>query len=285
MSTALITGISGQDGFYLARHLANDGMTVWGLSRSGAIPDVLPEVRAAPAADLRDADNLRRAVAAVQPDEIYHLAALTSVIDSWQQVETTIDVTATGTARLLEAIRQEAPRARVFLASSSEIFGTPDHAPQTEATPIRPVTPYGAAKACAYHLGCIYRDHHDIHVAIGILYNHESPRRPPSFVSRKITAGVAAIAAGSSEPLNLGNLNNRRDWTAAEDTVRAMPLILRHPEPRQWIVASGETHTVRDWCEIAFAHVGHDWREHVTSDLTFWRPEHEVPRVGDSSPL
>jgi GDPmannose 4,6-dehydratase len=285
MSVALVTGITGQDGYYLARLLANDGMTVWGLSRNGTIPADLPDVRAAPAADLGDADSLRRAISAVRPDEIYHLAALTSVVFSWKLVQATIDVTAAGTARLLEAIRLEAPRARVFLASSAEIFGTPDRAPQTEATPIRPITPYGAAKACAYHLGRMYRDRHGMHVAIGILYNHESPRRLPSFVSRKITAAAAAIAAGSPEPLMLGNLDNRRDWTAAEDTVRAMPLILRYSEPRAWIVASGETHTVRDWCEIAFAHIGRDWREHVASDPAFWRAEEEVPRVGDSTPL
>jgi GDPmannose 4,6-dehydratase len=285
MSVALITGISGQDGFYLARLLLAEGMDVWGLSRHGTIPEDLPGVRAAPATDLRDGGGLRRVVASTRPDEIYHLAAETSVAGSWDDPGSGIDVTAGGTARLLAAVRDEAPQARIFLASSSEIFGEPAVTPQREETPWRPVSPYGAAKACAHALGQMFRDHYGMHVAIGILYNHESPRRPTSFVSRKITSTVAAIACGSRSDLALGNLDGRRDWGDAEDTVRAMPLMLRHETPRDWIVATGSTHTVRDWCEIAFGHVGLDWRQHVTVDSTHWRPEALVPFAGDSSAL
>ncbi len=285
MTVALVTGITGQDGFYLARHLAAEGTETWGLSRSGQIPNGLTGVHVAPAADLCDAQSLRRALVAVQPDEIYHLAAQSSVAASWEETGATIDVTATGTARLLDAMRAESPQARLFLASSCEIFGEPETSPQTAQTTIRPTTPYGAAKACAHYLGQMMRAQHGLHIAIGILYNHESPRRPESFVSRKITAAAAAIAAGSRQPLALGNLDSRRDWGDAESVARAMPLILRHPEPRDWIVATGQTHSVRDWCEIAFAHVGLDWRGHVVLDRAFWRPASVVPLVGDPTPL
>ena len=283
MTRSLITGITGQDGFYLARLLLGEGAEVWGLTRTGRPLEDLPGVRIAPPADLRDGDGLRRAVAAVQPDEIYHLAAETSVAGSWDDPGMSVDVTAAGAARLLDAVRLEVPHSRVFLASSNEIFGRPDTAPQTETTPIRPVSPYGAAKACAYHLGQMFRDRHALHVAIGILYNHESPRRPETFVSRKITAAAAAITNGDAERVALGNLDSRRDWGDAEDVVRAMPLMVRHPTPRDWIVATGETHTVRDWCRIAFERVGLDWERHVTFDPAYWRPDHPAPLVGDAS--
>jgi GDPmannose 4,6-dehydratase len=285
MTRALVTGITGQDGFYLGRLLLAEGTEVWGLGRSSELPEELAGVHLAPAADLRDFDALRLAVATAQPDEVYHLAADTSVAGSWSDPGASIDVTAAGTARLLEAVRREAPRARVFLASSSEIFGLPDEAPQTEETPLRPVSPYGAAKACAFHLGQMFRQTFDMHVVSGILYNHESPRRPESFVSRKITAAAAAIANGSAGSVALGNLDSRRDWGDAEDTVRAMPLLLRHDTARDWIVATGTLHTVRDWCEIAFGHVGLDWRRHVTVDPAFWRPDSPVPLVGDARAL
>ena len=283
MAVALITGIGGQDGPYLADVLHAAGTEVWGLTSSGRIPLTLPFVRAAPPANVRDQDALERAVAAARPDEVYHLAARSSVVESWDDPAATGDVTGLGTARLLEAVRREAPSARVFVASSSEVFGEPERAPQDEATPIRPVSPYGAAKAYAHHLARIHRRRYGLHVAVGILYNHESPRRPPTFVTRKITRGAVAIARGDQRELRLGNLEARRDWGFAGDYARAMRLVLAHPIPEEFVIATGETHTVREWCQLAFARIGLDYREHVVSDPALWRPAEPVPLVGDSS--
>jgi GDPmannose 4,6-dehydratase len=280
---ALITGITGQDGPYLAELLHAEGTEVWASTRSGRLPTDLPFVRAAPAADLRDGESLRRAVAAVGPGEVYHLAAQTSVGESWDDPVATGEVTGLGTARLLEAVRREAPAARVFVASSSEVFGEPERAPQDEATPIRPVSPYGAAKAYAHHLAHLYRGRHGLFVAVGILYNHESPRRPPTFVTRKITQGAVAIARGKASELRLGNLDARRDWGFAGDTVRAIRAMLRADEPRDYVVATGVTHAVRDWCELAFRRVGFDYQDYVKSDPEFWRPAEPVPPVGDAT--
>ena len=282
MGGALIVGITGQDGPYLAEALRADGTKVWGLARSGRVPPEVPFVRATPPADLRDQASLERAVAAACPSEVYHLAARSAVDRSWEEPAATGEVTGLGTARLLEAVRRAAPAARVFVASSSEVFGEPERAPQDEETPIRPVSPYGAAKAYAHHLAWIYRRRYGLHVAVGILYNHESPRRPSSFVSRKITRGAAAIAHGEQAELRLGNLDARRDWGFAGDYVRAMKLIVRHSPPEDWVVATGESHTVREWCERAFARVGLDYRDHVVVDPAFSRPAEPVPLVGDS---
>jgi GDPmannose 4,6-dehydratase len=174
------------------------------------------------------------------------------------------------------------PTARIFLASSSEIFGLPDTAPQNESTPIRPVSPYGAAKAYSHHLASIYR-RHGLYVAAGILYNHESPRRPKSFVTRKITQGAVSIARGEQSELRLGNLEARRDWGFAGDYVRAMRLMLQQPEPSDYVVATGETHSVRDFCQAAFARVGLDYQAYVVSDPTYWRPAEPIPLVGNFS--
>ena len=283
MAVALITGITGQDGFYLAEHLRALGVDVRGLSRTGRPSPDLPFVRMTPPADLRDQVSLDRAVAMTRPDEVYHLAALSSVGQSWDDPAASGEVTGLGTARLLEAVRREAPAARVFVASSSEVFGEPERAPQDETTPIRPASPYGAAKAYAHHLARIHRRRYGLYVAVGILYNHESPRRPPTFVTRKITRGAAAIARGEQTELRLGNLDARRDWGYAGDYVRAMHLMLQQPEPEEFVVATGETHTVREWCERAFARVGRDYRDHVVSDPALWRPAEAVPLVGDPS--
>lgn len=283
MTVALITGITGQDGFYLAEQLAALGTEVWGVTRSGTLPPELGFVQPAPAADVRDQVALERALRTARPDEVYHLAARSSVGDSWEDPATTGDVTGLGTVRLLEAVRRARPEARVLIPSSSEIFGEPQHAPQDERTPIQPVSPYGAAKAYAHQLARIYRRRHGLYVAVAILYNHESPRRPASFVARKITRGAVAIARGEQSTLALGNLDAQRDWGYAPDYTRAMRLLLALPEPDEVVIATGQGHRVRDWCERAFGHLGLDYRQHVTSDPAFWRPSEPVPLVGEST--
>jgi GDPmannose 4,6-dehydratase len=278
---ALITGLTGQDGYYLARHLHQLGAEVWGMSRADTLPQELDFARLVPIADYTDQKHLERAIAAANPDEIYHLAAQSSVAASWEDPVATIDITGLGTLRLLEAVRSVTPTARVFVASSSEIFGDPVRAPQDEQTAIRPTSPYGAAKAFAHHVAAIYRQRYDFFIAIGILYNHESPRRAPSFVTQKIVQGAVAIARGQQAELRLGNLDALRDWGFAGDYVRAMHLMLQQPEPDDYVVATGETHSVRDWCKFAFARVGLDYREYVVRDQQFWRPAEAVPLVGD----
>ena len=282
MRVALITGITGQDGYYLARQLAARGDQVVGLVRPGA-PAAAGFGGRTIAADLGDQAALTHAVAAAAPDEVYHLAAQSSVSAAWAEPVMTGDITGLGAARLLEAVRQARPQARVVLVSSSEVFGAPAASPQTEATPHAPVSPYGAAKAYAHALGRIYRDRHGLFVAIAIPYNHESPRRPPGFVSRKIAQGAVAIARGAASSLALGNLDARRDWGYAPDYTRAMHAMLALAAPEEFILATGETHSVRDWCELAFARVGLDYRQHVTVDPALWRPEPPAPLVGDSS--
>jgi GDPmannose 4,6-dehydratase len=282
MVVALITGITGQDGFYLANLLRGEGDEVWGLTRRGTLPPDLAFVRSTPPGDVRDQASIERAIKVTAPDEIYHLAAQSSVAESWSDSTHTGEVTGLGTARLLDAVGQIAPKARIFLASSSEIFGLPDSAPQNESTPIRPVSPYGAAKAYSHHLASVYR-RHGLYVAAGILYNHESPRRPKSFVTRKITQGAVSIARGDRSELRLGNLEARRDWGFAGDYVRAMRLMLQQPEPGDYVVATGETHSVRDFCETAFARVGLDYQAYVVSDPAYWRPAEPIPLVGDFS--
>jgi len=281
MVTALITGIGGQDGVYLAQHLRDRGVEVWGLTRSGSLPPELSFVHATPSADIRNQQELEGAIAAAKPDEIYPLAAQSSVMASWDDPVGTGDITGLGTARLLEAVRRCAPSARVFVASSSEVFGEPDRSPQNETTPIRPASPYGAAKAYSHHLAHMYRRRHGLFVAVGILYNHESPRRPAAFVTRKIARGAVAIARGEQKELRLGNLEARRDWGYAGDYVRAMHLMLQQDEPSDYVIATGEAHTVRELCELAFARVGLDYRDYVRSDPALWRPAEPVPLVGD----
>ncbi len=283
MAVALITGVTGQDGFYLAEQLATEGTEVWGLTRDGVLPPELRFVRPAPAGDVREQAALDRALRAAWPDEVYHLAARSSVGGSWDDPVATSDVTGLGTLRVLEAVRRVRPAARVLIPSSSEIFGEPEHAPQDEATPIRPVSPYGAAKAYAHHVARIYRQRHGLFVAVAILYNHESPRRPATFVTRKITRGAVAIARGEQQSLALGNLDAQRDWGYAPDYTRAMRLLLALPEPAELVIATGQRHRVRDWCGRAFRHVGLDYRQHVTTDLRLWRPAEPVPLVGNSN--
>jgi GDPmannose 4,6-dehydratase len=219
----------------------------------------------------------------VVPDEVYNFAGLSSVRLSWEHPALVADVNATGVARLLEALREHAPGARVCQASSAEIFGHPAESPQTESTPVRPATPYGSAKAAAHFLVQNAREGWGAFACNAILYNHESPRRPASFVTRKITDGVARIKLGLATDLRLGNLDSARDWGFAGDYVEGMWRMLQAETPDDFILAAGVAHTVRNFCEVAFAHVGLDWQDHVVVDPEFLRPVDTQAPVGDAS--
>ena len=260
---ALITGIGGQDGSYLAELLLDKGYEVHGLIR-GSTTEQIPRLRhvrerlTLHSGDLLDQRSLENVLRASEPDEIYHLAGTSFVAESWTQPVLTAEFTAVGAARMLEAMRQVTPDARFYQASSSEMFGKPEDIPQTEATPFRPRTPYGAAKCYAHFVAVNYRDGYGLFAASGILYNHESPRRPLEFVTRKITHAAAAIRAGHASELVLGDLDAQRDWGYAKDYVEAMWLMLQQDEPDDFVIATGETRTVRDLVEIAFDHAGLD---------------------------
>ncbi|MBM6404319.1 GDP-mannose 4,6-dehydratase [Phycicoccus sp. CSK15P-2] len=288
MSVALVTGAAGQDGSYLVERLLAEGHAVHGVVRRedlvGPFPEglVLHELDlGAPAGDVRDL------VTTVAPDEVYNLGGITSVAQSWEDPLGTVATSGTGALVLLEAAlqAQEATgrRVRVLQAASAEIFGEPASSPQDETTPIRPVSPYGAAKALAHHGVHIARQR-GLFACSVILYNHESPRRPPQFVTRKVTRTVAAIAAGRTDRLALGNLDARRDWGWAPDYVDAMVRALRHDTADDYVVATGEAHTVRDLVEAAFRHVGiTDWQPHVDVDDALLRPADPSLLVGDAS--
>ena len=290
MGTALITGITGQDGGYLAEQLARSGDAVHGLVRPGEErPDslfALGDAVVLHPVNLSDDAAVARALRNSAATEVYNLAGVSSVALSWEQPGLTAEVNGTFVARLLQLVWQEQERRgeqiAVVQASSAEIFADAAVAPQDESTPMSPRTPYGASKAFAHHLVQVFRAR-GMQASNAILYNHESPRRPPSFVTRKITRGAVAVARGEQTTLRLGNLDARRDWGFAGDVVRAMPLALRAGTPDDYVIATGEVHTVRDWCELAFARVGLDYREHVVSDPAFWRPEGGVPLAGDAS--
>ena len=288
-SRAFVTGITGQDGGYLAERLVADGVEVHGLVHPGdpgveplraRVPDVVLH-----SGDLTDAVALAGAVQAADPDEVYHLGGISSVAFSWEEPVLTADVTALGTARLLELCWQAQERrgapVRFLQTSSAEIFGTAETSPQDETTPVRPNSPYGAAKAYAHHLVHVYRGRGLPGSAV-VLYNHESPRRPPSFVTRKITQGAARIALGLQDELVLGNLDARRDWGWAPDYVDAMVRAVRHDEPGDYVVATGEAHSVRDFVASAFARAGvDDWEHLVRVDQRFVRPADATLQVGD----
>jgi GDPmannose 4,6-dehydratase len=285
---ALITGITGQDGSYLAEYLLTQGYEVWGLVRGQSNPRVrgvrqlLGDIRLV-RGDLLDQGSLIAAVEKVQPDEVYNLAAISYVPMSWQQAELTGEVTGLGVLRVLEAIRvcsgisaSRTPRGgqiRFYQASSSEMFGQVRESPQTEDTPFHPRSPYGVAKAYGHHLTQNYRESYGMFAASGILFNHESPRRGAEFVSRKVSLGVAKIKLGHErQQLRLGTLWSRRDWGFAGDYVRAMHLMLGQDEPEDYVVGTGVTHSVEELVEQAFAVAGLDWRDHVTVDAAFVRP-------------
>jgi GDPmannose 4,6-dehydratase len=233
--------------------------------------------------DLLDQSSLLDALEESAADEVYNLAAQSFVAESWKEPVYTGDVDALGVTRLLEAIKRVRPGARFYQASSSEMFGKVRETPQSETTPFHPRSPYGVAKVYGYYITLNYRESYDMHASNGILFNHESPRRGIEFVTRKITDGVAAIAAGMSNELALGNLDSKRDWGFAGDYVEAMWLMLQKEEPGDYVVATGETHTVREFCEIAFARAGLDYEQHVVQDPRFMRPAEVDLLLGDPS--
>jgi len=284
----LITGIAGQDGSYLAELLLADGCEVVGMVRSAdrdgpnlaAVADRVQLVEG----DLLVPESLRRAVAAAAPDELYHLAAPTFVPESWDDPSVTVAAIVGGTSTLLAAARALDPALRVYVATSSEIFGDAGVSPQDEDAPKRPRSPYGVAKLAAHQMIGLMRERHGQHVSAGITYNHESPRRPEHFVPRKITRGAAAISLGLQESLTLGDLGAVRDWCDARDVVRGAVLALRHDEPGDYVFASGVGRTVGDLVEVAFAAAGlsaHDVKTRVAIDPAFVRPPEPTPLVGD----
>ena len=286
--TALITGITGQDGGYLAQLLHAQSYRVVGVTRrtTANARDRLPEdVRDLElvGADLLDQASLFSIVERVQPDEIYNLAAQTFVPASWQQPLLTAEVTGLGLARLLEAVRLLCPTARVFQASSSEMFGVAASSPQNEATPFHPRSPSGTSKLFAHWTATNYRESYGLFVASGIMFNHESPRRGAEFVTRKISRAVAHIAHGLESTLTLGNLDARRDWGYAPDFARAMHAMLQTGEPHDLVIATGESHSVREFCETAFALIGRDWQRHVIVDPALFRSAEVEALVGDAS--
>ena len=286
--TALITGITGQDGSYLAEHLLELGYRVVGVTRrtsshtGGRIEHFAHRIELI-GADLLDQTSLLSIADRVQPDEVYNLAAQSFVPASWQQPVLTSEVTALGVTRLLEAVRLACPDARVYQASSSEMFGMATETPQNERTPFYPRSPYGVSKLYGHWIAVNYRESYGMFVVSGILFNHESGRRGREFVTRKITHRVARIAHGLDHELRLGNLDARRDWGYAPDYVRAMHLMLQRDEPRDYVVATGVTHSVREFCELAFAHVDLDWGDYVVLDPTLRRPADVELLVGDAS--
>lgn len=233
--------------------------------------------------DLSDAVSTFQLISGLQPDEIYHLGAQSHVRVSFDVPEYTADVTGTGTVRLLEAIRHTAPKARFYQASSSEMYGLVQEVPQRENTPFYPRSPYGAAKVFAYWLTVNYRESYNMHASNGILFNHESPRRGETFVTRKITRAVARIKAGVQQKLYMGNLDSKRDWGYAKEYVEAMYLMLQQDNPDDYVIATGETHTVREFLEVCFGHVGLDWEKYVEIDPRYFRPAEVDLLIGDGS--
>jgi GDPmannose 4,6-dehydratase len=283
VTRALITGIGGQDGSYLAELLLDADYEVVGLVRPGAPRyDNLAAVEGQIElyeADLMNQTSLAQALRAAQPTEIYNLAAPSFVPESWDRPVQTAEFAAVGATALLEAVRAVDPSIRFYQASSSEIFGEPRESPQTETTPPAPVTPYGVAKAYAHFIVHSYRRLYGMYACSGILYNHESPRRPLQYLPRKVSHGAAAISLGVQQELVLGDLDARRDWGYAGDYVRAMWLMLQQHEPDDYVIASGESHSVRELVACAFEHVGLDWEQHVRIDPALQRGPAELHRL------
>lgn len=285
---ALITGITGQDGSYLAELLYNKGYNVYGLVRRLSTPNttridhIINNIELLQG-DLTDQSSLSEAMRIAQPDEVYNLAAQSFVGTSWNQPVHTGDVTGLGVVRVLEAVRHVVPHARVYQASSSEMFGKVQENPQTESTKFYPRSPYGVAKVYAYWTCVNYRESYDMHISNGILFNHESPRRGIEFVTRKITDSVARIYHGLESELRLGNLDAKRDWGYAGDYVDAMWRMLQREEPGDYVIATGETHSVEEFVQEAFAIAGLDWKEYVVIDPKFVRPAEVQLLLGDPS--
>lgn len=295
MKKALITGITGQDGSYLTELLLDKGYEVHGIVRRASStvrlrldhltmnPQIYNRTFYLHYADLEDITTVRRVLQRVAPTEVYHLAGQTHVGASFDIPESTCDFTAMGTLRLLEILRDLDERPKFLHASSSEIFGKPDESPQHESTPMHPVTPYGVAKSFATQMVQVYRRAHDFFACNAICYNHESPRRGESFVTRKITRSAARIKLGLQDRLSLGNLAARRDWGYAKEYVEAMWRMLQHDAPDDYIVATGTSHSVEDFLTHAFEEVGLDWHDHVTIDPRYFRPAEVELLVGDPS--
>ena len=283
---ALITGMTGQDGSYLAELLLDKGYEVVGMIRRSStvnferITHIQDRVTLEPG-DLLDEVSMINVLREHRPTEVYNLAAQSFVQTSWGQPVLTGETTALGVTRMLDAIRIVDPEIRFYQASSSEMFGKVLEVPQREATPFYPRSPYGVAKVYGHWITVNYRESYGLHASSGILFNHGSPRRGLEFVERKISHGVARIKLGLDRTLALGNLDAQRDWGYAADYVRAMWLMLQQDQPGDYVVAAGETHSVREVCELAFAHVGLDWQEHVTFDERFMRPAEVDLLVGD----
>ena len=283
---ALITGITGQDGSYLAELLLDKGYEVFGLVRRASTPSteriehILDRITLV-VGEMTDQTSLIEAMEASQADEVYNLAAQSFVGDSWTVPVSTGDVDGLGVTRLLEAIRRVKPEARFYQAATSEMYGKVHEIPQSETTPFHPRSPYGVGKVYGYYITLNYRESYDLFAANGILFNHESPRRGLEFVTRKITNQVSRIKLGTATELRLGNLDSKRDWGFAGDYVEGMWRILQADAPDDYVLATGETHTVREFCEIAFGHVGLDYNDHVVVDQRFVRPAEVELLLGD----
>ena len=288
MNTALITGVTGQDGTYLAEHLLSLGYSVYGLvhgqnnPRLSAVERICPGIEFVEG-DLLDQSSLIAALETCQPTEVYNLGAISFVGLSFKQAALTGEVTGLGVVRMLDAIRTVNSKIKFYQASSSEMFGKVRETPQTEATPFHPRSPYGVAKVYGHYITVNYRESYGIYACSGILFNHESPRRGLEFVTRKITNGVAKIKLGLQKQVALGNLDAQRDWGFAGDYVRAMYLMMQQEQPDDFVIATGETHSVREFCELAFRHAGLDWEEHVVSDPRFLRPAEVDLLIGDAT--
>ena len=288
MTTALITGITGQDGSYLAEFLLGKNYRVVGMTRRSTtvsferiahIQDKIEIVQG----DLLDQGSLFQILDAFQPDEIYNLGGQSNVQSSWSQAVLTADSTGLGVTRLLDCMRKVTPRSRFYQASTSEMFGEPDESPQNESTPFNPRNPYGVAKVYGHQVTGNYRAHFGLFAVSGILYNHESPRRGLDFVTRKITHGAAQIKLGLADTLQLGNLDAQRDWGFAGDYVRAMWLMLQQDEPGDFVIGTGELHTVRDLCQVAFQRLDLDYHDYVIESPDYFRPSEKFPLVANPS--
>lgn len=295
MKRALITGITGQDGSYLAELLLSKGYEVYGIIRRSSsfntarIDPIYQDPHVANArlhlvyGDLNDASSLNRILRTVQPAEIYNLGAQSHVRVSFDIPEYTAEVTGLGTVRILEAIRESGLKPKFYQASSSEMFGKVQEIPQRETTAFYPRSPYGAAKAYAHWITVNYREAYGLFACNGILFNHESPRRGETFVSRKITKASARIKLGLQEELYLGNLDAKRDWGYAGDYVQAMWMMLQQPDPDDYVIATGETHTVRELLDVAFGHLNLEWQKYVKIDPRYFRPTEVDLLIGDAS--
>ncbi|MBH0193803.1 MAG: GDP-mannose 4,6-dehydratase [Nitrospira sp.] len=295
MKRALITGITGQDGSYLAELLLAKGYEVHGIIRrsssfnTGRIDPIYQDPHVSDArlrlvyGDLNDASSLNKLIRTIQPDEIYNLGAQSHVRVSFDIPEYTAEVTGLGTIRLLEAIRESGVNTKFYQASSSEMFGKVLEVPQRETTPFYPRSPYGAAKVYGHWITVNYREAYGLFACSGILFNHESPRRGETFVTRKITKAAARIKLGLQHELFLGNLEAKRDWGFAGDYVEAMWLMLQQPAPDDYVIATGETHTVKEFLDVVFGHVGLDWKRHVKIDPRYYRPTEVDLLIGDAS--